>query len=47
MFYGTIVLRIAEKIDKNNIVRKHIKTKENIADISTKPLPVKIFNQLT
>lgn len=49
MFYETVVLRIAKqkKMNKNNIVRKHIKTKGNIADISTKPLQVKFFKQLT
>lgn len=42
-FYGTKVLRIAKEIEKNHIVVRYIKTKENIADVLTKPLSVRIF----
>ena len=46
-FYGTKVLRIGEEVDNKNISMKYINTKDNIADILTKPLTVTIFKRLT
>ena len=46
-FYGTKVLRIAEEIENDNISVNYINTSQNVADILTKPLSVKIFAKLT
>ena len=46
-FYGTKVLRIAEEIENDNISVNYINTSQNVADILTKPLSVKIFTKLT
>ena len=40
-------LYIAEEIENHSVSVKYINTKDNIADILTKPLPYKTFAKLT
>ncbi|XP_003667544.2 Ty1/Copia family ribonuclease HI NDAI_0A01430, partial [Naumovozyma dairenensis CBS 421] len=46
-FYAIRLLRLKEEIKEKDIKLEYINTKENIADILTKPLPVKTFTELT
>ena len=40
-------LHIAEEIKNHSVSIKYVNTKDNIADIFTKPLPYKTFVKLT
>jgi len=46
-FFTTRLLRAKEEIKMDNISIQYINTKDNIADILTKPVQVKDFNHLT
>lgn len=46
-FFGTKAMRLRDEVSDNNLYLCYIETKKNIADILTKPLPIKTFKLLT
>ena len=46
-FFGTKAMRLRDEVSGNNLNVYYIETKRNIADVMTKPLPIKSFKLLT
>ena len=46
-FFGTKAMRLRDEVSGNNLYVYYIETKKNIADVMTKPLPIKTFKLLT
>ncbi|CAI4038841.1 hypothetical protein SMKI_06G1900 [Saccharomyces mikatae IFO 1815] len=46
-FFGTKAMRLRDEVSGNNLHVCYIETKKNIADVLTKPLPIKTFKLLT
>ncbi|KAF4002600.1 Reverse transcriptase/ribonuclease H [Saccharomyces cerevisiae] len=46
-FFGTKAMRLRDEVSGNHLHVCYIETKKNIADVMTKPLPIKTFKLLT
>ncbi|GAX72280.1 gag-pol fusion protein [Saccharomyces cerevisiae] len=46
-FFGTKAMRLRDEVSNNNLHVCYVDTKRNIADVMTKPLPIKTFKLLT
>lgn len=46
-FFGTKAMRVRDEVSNNNLYVCYMDTERNIADVMTKPLPLKTFKSLT